>query len=151
MPTKVSEYMSDKVISAKPDLGVRKAFFLMREKNIRHLPVVDEQGSLLGIVSDRELRRPNWVDESLDIEHVYHLSDDLVLGDVMVRQVHVTHTYETLSKAVKTLLEHRVGALPVLNKDDELVGMLSAVDLLHALDDMFEDSKARNKLIRASR
>lgn len=146
MPTKVSEYMSPKVITASVEMGVREAFFLMREKNIRHLPVVDEDGKMAGIVSDRELRRPSWVDEAPDIQHVYNLTDDLSVGDVMVRQVHVTHTYETLSKAVKTLLEHHVGALPVLNKEDELVGMLSAVDLLHALDDMIEVNKGNKKL-----
>ena len=146
MPTKVSEYMSAKVISASPDLGVREAYFLMREEGIRHLPVKDDDGNLAGIVSDRELRRPNWVDEAPDLQHQYELSDDLQLKDIMVRHVHCVHTYDTLSKAVKLILEHRIGALPVLDKQQSLVGMLSAVDLLKALDDVLEDSKASRKL-----
>lgn len=146
MPTKVSEYMSPKVITAQTDLGVREAYFLMREQGIRHLPVQDETGSLVGIVSDRELRRPNWVDEAPDLQHQYELNDDMQLKDIMVKNVHVIHTYDTLSKAVKIILEHKIGAMPVLDKTGELVGMLSAVDLLQALDDIYDESKAKRKM-----
>lgn len=146
MPTKVSEYMSSRVITAQTDLGIREAYFLMRSQGIRHLPVKDEQGQLVGIVSDRELRRPNWVDEAPDLQHQYELTDDLEVKDVMVRHVHFVHTYDTLSKAVKLILEHKIGALPVLDKNDDLVGMLSAVDLLRALEDIYEQSKLSRKM-----
>ncbi len=148
MPTKVSEYMSPRVISAQTDLGIREAYFMMRSQGIRHLPVKDDHGHLVGIVSDRELRRPNWVDEAPDLQHQYELTDDLQVKDVMVRHVHSVHTYDTLSKAVKLILEHKVGALPVLDKNDDLVGMLSAVDLLRALEDIYEQSKLNRKLRR---
>lgn len=149
MPSKVSEYMSPKVISAQTDLGVREAYFLMREQSIRHLPIKDDSGALVGIVSDRELRRPNWVDEAPDLQHQYELTDDMQLKDIMVRNIHCVHTYDTLSKAVKIVLEHKVGALPVLDKTGDLVGMLSAIDLLQALDDMFEESKLKRKMRKA--
>lgn len=140
MPTKVSKYMSPKVISVTSEMGVREAFFLMREKEIRHLPVLDN-GSLVGIVSDRALRRPDWVDEAPDISHIYDLNDDLNVGDIMVRNVFCLHTYDSLSKAVKLLLEQKIGAAPVLDKDQQLVGMLSAIDLLKALDDVLSAEK----------
>ncbi len=145
MPTKVSEYMSRKVISVNPDMGVRQAFFLMRQHEIRHLPIVDQQGLLQGIISDRELRRPNWVDEAPDITHVYDLNDDLCLGDVMVNNVFSLNTYDTLSKAVKLLQQQNIGAAPVLDKTGALVGMLSAVDLLSALDDILGQQKSYKK------
>ncbi len=140
MPTKVSKYMSPKVISVNSSVGIREAFFLMREKEIRHLPIVDE-GVLVGIVSDRELRRPDWVDEAPDISHIYDLNDDLNVGDIMIKNVFCLHTYDSLSKAVRLLLEQKIGAAPVLDKDDTLVGMLSAVDLLQALDDLLSVEK----------
>jgi len=138
MPVKVTDYMARKVISIAPDTGVREAFFSMREHGIRHLPVVDEAGQLVGIVSDRELRRPDWVDEARDLAHVYYLDDDMLVRDVMIRHVHLVHTYDTLRKAVRVLVDNHVGALPVLDKTESLVGMLSAVDLLRALSDMIE-------------
>ncbi|MBT4836657.1 MAG: CBS domain-containing protein [Methylococcales bacterium] len=135
MPIKVNKYMSQKVIKIKQETGIREAFFKMKEHSIRHLPVVDEDNKLIGIISDRELRRPNWVDEAHDISHVYYLDDDMSISDVMITKVHVLYTYSTLSKAVRLLLEHNIGAAPVLDKNDHLVGMLSFVDLLKAFDD----------------
>ena len=136
---KVTRYMSDKVITAKPDEGIRRVFFRMRREDIRHLPVVDDSGALIGIVSDRDLRRPDWVDEDPDLSHMYHLEDHVEVGDLMTRNPVVVHTYDRIRKAVRLLLDHRFGALPVLDKNEHLVGMLSAVDLLRALDDLMTE------------
>lgn len=148
MAIKVSKYMAPQVVSISPDVGIREAFFIMKENSIRHLPIVDEQKRLVGIISDRELRRPNWVDEAQDIAHVYYLDNAMHVKDVMIENVHVLHTYDTLSKAVELLLEHGIGAAPVLDKTDELVGMLSAIDLLRALSDMIDEQKAKKKKSR---
>jgi len=143
MPNKVNEYMTRLVISVRPHTGIREAFFKMKENHIRHLPVVDANNKLIGIISDRELRRPDWVDESRDIAHVYYLEDELSVGDVMIKNVLVLHTYDTLRKAVRLLLGNNIGAAPVLDKTGTLVGLLSAVDLLRALDDSI-DFKGQN-------
>jgi len=143
MPTKVSEYMTAKVVTVSPNSGIREAFFIMKENSIRHLPVMEDK-QLVGIISDRELRRPNWVDEAHDIAHIYYLDDNMAVSDVMIRNVHVLHTYDTLRKAVKLLLEHNIGAAPVLDKTSDVVGILSAVDLLRALNDMIDDKACGN-------
>ena len=135
MKVKVSSYMTRQVISIPPDMGIREAFFKMKENSIRHLPIVDETTKLIGIISDRELRRPNWVDEAHDISHVYYLDNSVLVSDVMIINIHVLHTYDTLKKAVNVLLERHIGAAPVLDKNGDLVGMLSAIDLLRALQD----------------
>jgi acetoin utilization protein AcuB len=145
MAIKVSKYMTRQVISISPDIGVREAFFLMKENSIRHLPIVNESKKLIGIISDRELRRPNWVDESHDISHVYYLDNSMYVQDVMINNVHVLHTYDTLSKAVALLLDQSIGAAPVLDKTGSLVGMLSAIDLLKAMADMIAKEKAGKK------
>ena len=54
MAIKVSKYMSSQVVSIKPDMGIREAFFLMKEHSIRHLPIVDDAKQLIGIISDRD-------------------------------------------------------------------------------------------------
>jgi len=138
MPKKVTDYMTRKVVSVQPNTGVRDAFFIMKEHHIRHLPVVDNN-RLVGIVSDRELRRPDWVDESRDITHVYYLDDAMSVSNVMIKEVHVIHTYDSLRKAARLLLDSRIGAAPVLDKTGAVVGMLSAVDLLRALYDMVSE------------
>ncbi|MBN2384059.1 CBS domain-containing protein [bacterium] len=135
---KVSRFMTSKVITASPEDGIRETFFRMRQYRVRHLPVVDKDGALVGIISDRDLRRPDWVDETLDIAHAYQLDDNLDVGDMMTPHVVSVHTYDRIDKAIDLLLEHRFGALPVLNKEEELVGILSAYDLLKALNLLLE-------------
>ena len=141
MKIKVSNYMSTQVISVPPTMGIREAFFKMKENSIRHLPIVDARNNLIGIISDRELRRPNWVDEAQDIAHVYYLDNSMLVSDVMITNVHVVHTYDTLNKAVALLLDNHIGAAPVLDKTESLVGMLSAIDLLRALKDSIDQQR----------
>jgi acetoin utilization protein AcuB len=133
--------MTSKVITARPEDGIRQTFFRMRENEVRHMPVVDENHSLVGIISDRDLRRPEWVDEAPDLTHIYNLDDNMEVRDLMSTNLVVAHTYETISKVTKKLLEHNFGAMPVLNKDEELVGILSAMDLLKALDLILDGQK----------
>ncbi|MBT5231504.1 MAG: CBS domain-containing protein [Methylococcales bacterium] len=141
MVTKVTEYMTQKVLSVHAEKGIREAFFFMKAHKIRHLPVIDDSQQLVGMISDREIRRPNWVDEAHDVEHIYHLDDHLLCQDVMDKRPMVLHTYDSLGKAVKLMKEHKKGALPVLDKTQQLVGILSAVDLLQALEDVIDFQK----------
>ncbi|MBJ6724732.1 CBS domain-containing protein [Geomesophilobacter sediminis] len=136
---KISKYMSPKVITAHPADGIRKTFFRMKENRIRHLPVLDDSNRLVGILSDRDLRRPEWVDEDIEVAHVYNLDDDLAVGDLMTTEVKVVYTYDSIRKANRYLIDTRFGALPVLNKEEELVGMLSAIDVMRAFDDFMTE------------
>jgi len=133
--------MTHQVIAIPPTMGIREAFFMMKENSIRHLPIVDQDNRLVGIISDRELRRPNWVDEAQDIAHVYYLDNSMLVSDVMITNVHVLHTYDTLNKAVALLLDNHIGAAPILDKTENLVGMLSAIDLLRALKDSIDQQR----------
>ena len=56
---KVSKYMTRKLIAVQPNTSVKEAFMTMRARRVRHLPVVDGD-RLVGIISDRDLRRPRW-------------------------------------------------------------------------------------------
>jgi len=143
--SKVSNFMTQKVLTAHPNDGIRHTFFRMREDNVRHFPVLDDNNRLVGIISDRDLRRPEWVDEAPDLSHIYNLDNDLTVKDLMSKNLVVAHTYESLHKVTKLLIEHRYGALPVLNKEDELVGILSATDLLQALEILLSEQKQRKK------
>ncbi|HRI10010.1 MAG TPA: CBS domain-containing protein [Nannocystaceae bacterium] len=138
---RVSQYMTAKVVTARPADGARQTFFRMRELGIRHLPVVDDDHRLVGLISDRDLRRPGWVDEAPDLAHVYQLSDDLTVGDLMTTNVMVVHTYDPLHKAARIFVDRRFGALPVLDKDQALVGVLSPIDIIRAFEDAVPEDK----------
>ncbi len=135
---RVSEYMTQKVLSAAPDDGVRETFFRMREAGIRHLPVL-EGAQLVGMISDRDLRRPDWVDEAPDLSHEYQLDDNLSVGDLMSHNPVTVHTYDELAKACALIDEHGFGALPVLDKGNHLVGIISKADLVRAFAKLLND------------
>lgn len=134
----VSRYMTQKLHTARPEDGVRQTFFRMREHAIRHMPVVGADGALVGFITDRDLRRPDWVDEAVDVAHVYQLEDDLQVQDLMSTNVVSVRAADDIRKAAEIFRERRYGALPVVNKNGELVGILSALDLITALVDLLD-------------
>jgi len=132
---RVSEYMSQPTMVADPNDGARETFFRMRAARIHHLPVLDG-AQLVGILSDRDLRRPDWVDEAPDLAHPYELADDLTVGDLMTRHPISVHTYEPLDRAAAWFLQQGFGSLPVLDKGGHLVGIITKRDLIRALHDL---------------
>jgi len=130
----VSKYMTQKLITAAPDMSVEQAFLLMRSHRVRHIPVVDAE-NLVGIISDRDLRRPRWAEHVDDWTAYYQIDDSHTVADVMTRNPETVRASDPVLKAVRVFRECRYGALPVLNKDQELVGILSAQDLLGALEE----------------
>jgi len=136
--------MTTKLIKTSPDMSVKDAFLLMKTHRVRHLPVV-EGDKLQGIISDRDLRRPRWVDALDDWTSYYQINDETLVREVMTSNPEVVYTYDTIRKAVTVLMEHRYGALPVLDKKGDLVGILSAQDLLAALDELLAEPKQVKK------
>lgn len=137
---KVSKYMTQKLVTVTPEMTVRDAFLTMREHRVRHLPVVEGE-RLVGIISDRDLRQPKWA-EDLDDWTAYYQLEDHTVASVMTRNPEVVHTYEGIRNAVRILRDRRYGALPVVDKRGDLVGILSAQDLLSALEELLSSSAA---------
>ena len=136
---KISKYMTQKLITANPEMSVEQAFLLMRTHRVRHIPVVKGE-DLVGIISDRDLRRPRWADHLDDWTSYYQINYSHSVADVMTKNPETVRTSESILKAVRIFREHRYGALPVLNKDDQLVGILSAQDLLDPLEEFLEQA-----------
>jgi len=137
---KISKYMTTKLITVKPGMSVKDAFLVMQTHRVRHLPVV-EGDKLAGIISDRDLRRPKWAENVDDWTSYYDINEDISVADVMTKNPEVVHTYDKIRKAVVLFREQRYGALPVQNKKGELVGILSALDLLSALEELLMAKK----------
>jgi acetoin utilization protein AcuB len=138
---KVKDVMSRSPISIDPEAAVGTALDVMRTKGIRHLPVVDEAGALVGIVTDRDLRHAALapaVQEFLSIRahrrirRLGEMLENLRVRDVMTWAVISAGPEVPLLSAALIMFESRVGSLPVL-EGGRLVGLLSEQDLLKAL------------------
>ena len=141
---KISKYMTRRLITVTPEMSVKDAFLTMRTHRVRHLPVV-EGDRLVGIISDRDLRRPRWVDALDDWTAYYQIDDGTTVQDVMTSNPETVRTYDPILRAVALFREHRYGALPVLDKEGSLVGILSAQDLLVPLEEFLIGAKAERR------
>ncbi len=131
---KVSDYMTTDVVTANLLDGLRQTHTRMQERNIRHLPVLGDHGELVGIITDRDIRRPAFVDTNPDIAASYTIDDQHTVQQAMSGNPHTVAPGDSVTKALDELLAKGFGALPVV-ADGELVGMLSAYDLLRAFKD----------------
>ena len=129
----VREWMTKDPITVGPHGSIFRAWKLMKERRIRHLPVMDN-GRLVGIVTDRDLRLvlPSPATD-LEAHELNYLLDKLTVSEVMPKDVITTTPSASIADATRTLLRNRIGALPVL-AGPVLVGILTRADALEALN-----------------
>lgn len=127
----VEQWMNRDVVSLGPDDGFRTAMHLIRQKGIRHVPVVEGK-RLVGIVTDRDLRQasPSGA-TSLSIHELHYILEKLTVREIMTKQVVTIRPDQTVEDAALLLLGHRIGGLPVV-RDGELVGIVTETDILQA-------------------
>ena len=138
---KVRDVMTKQPITIGPEAAVGTALDIMQSKHIRHLPVLDGAGVLVGVITDRDLRHAAFapaMQEYLSVsEHrrARQLSEalgNLQVRDVMTWAVITTGPEAPLMYAALIMFESRVGSLPVL-EGTQLVGLLTEQDVLKAL------------------
>ena len=130
----VSRSMTHKVISIDPDTGIFDAQELMAENKIRHLPVTAPDGRLIGIVTDRDIRSalPYKFFKKSSSEEKKNDVSQLKIKDIMTRDaITISPTY-TIQDALLIIQDANVGALPVVDEDGILKGIISVRDLLRA-------------------
>ncbi len=134
----IADIMTPSPITVKSSESVRRAFALLEDQDIRHLPVIDEDRRLVGVVSDRDLREYRLpVLEELDNPDQAEALLDTALSEVMSGDVISVDSGEDLVAACDLVIEYRIGAIPVLDRSSgELVGIVSYMDLLRVARDV---------------
>ena len=129
---KVKDCITNKVVAIPPETSTKEAFGLMKSMGIRHLVVVKE-GVVLGIVTDRDLRRPKVSDVFKSWDELSRLSDEFQVEDVMSNPVTTVDANADVREAARLLVDKRIGALPVTDAHHGLAGIITDIDLLRAL------------------
>lgn len=127
---RVADCMTRGVATIHSDALARGAAEMMRTRRIRHLPVVDPEGGLVGIVTDRDLRQVLF-DPARQVR-AGHLADTLktvTVRDLMTWAVLTVQPDTPLRDAARLMHERKVGALPVVSRG-RVVGILSETDVL---------------------
>jgi len=140
----VKEIMSPHPVVAEPDMPVTRAERLMKESNIRHLPVIREGKGLVGLLTRETLSRalPSEMSTLTIWELNYQLSR-IKISEVMVKKVISITEDATVEQAARIMIDHKIGSLPVMRDGDPsagsgqaLVGIITDIDLLEALTNL---------------
>lgn len=127
---KVKERMTRNPATIRPEDGLQEAIWKMERGHFRHLPVVDDAGKLIGMLSDRDIRliRPSVAFVGKD-DAMVQLWSIAVQQAAVFDPIKVRHD-TTLKEAAELMLRWHVGGLPVVDEEGKLIGIITYTDLL---------------------
>lgn len=155
---RVVDLMAADVISVRPETSLRDAARLMVEKEISGLPVTDDGGNLVGVISEgdflrKEVDRGDLLGRGLLgalFDNRESLAEAETVGEVMSDNVFTASPDATLVEAARTMATHGVKRLPVVTREGKLVGVISRRDVVSAFTrpDELIDDEIREDIMR---
>ena len=128
----VKDWMSKDPITINDDTSMMKAIHLMKQNRFRRLPVL-QQGRLVGIVSDRDLKEASPSKATtLDVHELYYLLSELQVKDIMTRDPIPVAPDDTVEHAAQLMLENTISGLPVVDEKGAVVGILTQSDVFRS-------------------
>ena len=123
------------IVATTPATEAQK---IMVDSGVRHLPVVGDGKRLQGLVTRQTLSLPPDTLGSLNVWEITRYVANLTVQRVMIKRKDVVTIGEdkTVERAARELMDHRIGCLPVLDGDGAVVGILTEVDVMEALQVM---------------
>lgn len=141
---RVRDLMSTDLVTLSAGETLDLAEEVMKLARIRHLPVTSG-GRLVGLVTHRDLLRASVsVLAGIDDRTREEMMREIPVADIMNREVETISPDAQLSEAAITLLEHKWGCLPVVDEDQELVGILTEADFLKLIARILVETEAEN-------
>jgi acetoin utilization protein AcuB len=129
----VKDQMTPHPITITADSSILAAQRIMKENHVRHLPVLNKTGALVGLVTRTSLEqvRPSKL-TTLSIYELSYQLDKITVRDAMVRKVVTVGEEVPIEQAARLMLEHKIGSLPVL-RGERLVGIITDTDLMRTM------------------
>jgi len=133
----VKDYMTRHPVMAEPSMSIVEAQGIMAETQVRHLPVVETGKRLAGLVTRQTMRIPPTELASLNVWEITRFLSNLKLEDVMVKGGNVVTTAPdvALERAAQTMIQNKVGCLPVLH-DGIVIGIITEIDMMTQLTEL---------------
>ena len=129
----VKDYMVSNPITLRADQSVSEAVDIMDENELHRLPVVDEGGRLVGLVTESVItsNTPNNA-SSLSVFELNYLLNKLTIQDIMIEEVITIDQDALLEEAAVLMRRNDIGCLPVVEKDNTLIGIITHNDIFTA-------------------
>jgi acetoin utilization protein AcuB len=132
----IGERMTHRPVTVTQDVPISEALSLMRQENVRRLPVLSKNGKLIGIVSEKDLlyASPSPA-TSLSIHELHYLLSKVTVKDVMTRDVVSVAENTPLEEVARIMADSKIGCTPVM-RDGDLVGIVTETDIFKILLEM---------------
>ncbi len=129
----VKNWMSKNVVSIDVNDSMRDAMKLLKEHGIRMLPVM-KKGKLVGIVTDRDLKKASASDAtSLEGHELLYLLEKIEIKDIMTKDPITVPPDYTAEETAQVLLENKISGAPVVDDNGQVVGIITQTDLFRVL------------------
>lgn len=122
--------MTKKLTKIGPEASMMEAYELMFKKEIRHLPVFDEEGQLVGMLSDKDVQRAMVMKKISPTSQELTLNSEEKVSDYMNWPVHSVTEETPLVKVIEEIINMKISALMVMKEDGNVAGIITTEDLL---------------------
>jgi acetoin utilization protein AcuB len=123
-----SEIMSSPVITVDPGITAAEAWNRFSDYGFRHMPVVSDEGAIIGILSERDLLKQLIIRDGKVADAV-----DISVRDIMSRDVIATGPQTDIRRVARAMLEQHLGIMPVIDDKGVIAGVVTRSDILNAI------------------
>lgn len=120
---KVEEFTSPNLITASVDETFRGLLRLMKDNDIRHVPILDDNGKVVGMVSQRDLK----------VVYATSRREDFIAKDLMSPEPYMVPYDMSIDRVALEMSKRKIGSAVVLDEDDQVYGIFTSTDALNAL------------------
>ena len=129
----VENWMSKDVVTVDVDDSMQDATRLLKEHNIRGLPVM-EKGKLVGVVTDRDLKKASASDATtLEIHELLYMISRIKVKEIMTKNPITIPVDSTIDEAAEVLLENKLSGAPVVDDKGQVVGIITQIDIFRVI------------------
>jgi acetoin utilization protein AcuB len=123
----IEDIMIKDVITLQKNATLRQAIDLVKQKKIRHIPIVDDEQRLIGLLCDVDIRSA-----TPSIFHLDEYKEVLLkpISDIMITEIYTAHPLDFVEEIAFVFYEQKISCMPVIS-DNKLVGIITETDLLH--------------------
>jgi acetoin utilization protein AcuB len=129
----VENWMSKDVVTIDVNDSMQDATRLLKEHNIRGLPVM-ENGKLVGVVTDRDLKKASASDATtLEIHELLYMISRIKVKEIMTKNPITIPVDSTIDAAAEVLLENKLSGAPVVDDKGQVVGIITQIDIFRVI------------------
>ncbi|MDO9180934.1 MAG: CBS domain-containing protein [Bacteriovorax sp.] len=144
--TQARSLMTKRIIKVKPEMPIQAAYDEMKEHSIRHLPVIDSVGKLVGILSDRDVQRAINVKQINEIEQEMTFNPHETVEDYMNWPVQTVDENSSIEDLTKMMIDLKLSAVIISGANQFIQGIITTEDLLKYLLELLASSEISRKM-----